>query len=56
VYHEELVGVINMTNRAQRGVYGDEDVERVRLLSLVISLIATRHRLAESLLEVIGVS
>ena len=55
VYHDRLVGVLNLTNRAQRGVYGDEDVERVRLLGLVISLIATRHRLSERLLEVLGV-
>lgn len=53
VYHDELVGVLNLTNRAQRGVYGDDDVERVRLLGLVISLIATRHRLTERLFEVI---
>ncbi len=55
VYHDRLVGVLNLTNRAQRGVYGDEDVERVRLLGLVISLIATRHRLSERLLEALGV-
>ncbi|MEQ1689921.1 MAG: GAF domain-containing protein [Gemmatimonas sp.] len=55
VYHDELVGVLNLTNRAQRGVYGDEDVERVRLLGLVISLIASRHRLSERLLEAISV-
>jgi hypothetical protein len=55
VYHDALVGVLNLTNRAQRGVYGDEDVERVRLLGLVISLIASRHNLSERLLEVIRV-
>ncbi len=55
VYHDRLVGVLNLTNRAQRGVYGDEDVERVRLLGLVISLIATRHRLSERLLGALGV-
>ena len=54
VYHDELVGVLNLTNRARSGVYGDDDVDRVRLLSLVISLIATRHRLSERLLEVMG--
>lgn len=54
VYHDELVGVLNLTNRAQRGVYGDEDVERVRLLGLVISLIASRHRLSEQLLGAMG--
>lgn len=54
VYHDQLVGVLNLTNRAQRGVYGDEDVDRVRLLGLVISLIASRRNLAEGLLEVMG--
>jgi putative methionine-R-sulfoxide reductase with GAF domain len=56
VYHGDLVGVLNLTNRAQRGTYGDEDVERVRLLGLVISLLASRHRLSERLLEAIRVS
>lgn len=55
VYHGELVGVLNLTNRAQRGIYAEEDVERVRLLGLVISLITARNALAERLLEVIGV-
>ncbi len=55
VYHGDLVGVLNLTNRAQRGVYSDEDVERVRLLGLVISLITSRNGLPERLLEVIGV-
>jgi len=50
VYHDELVGVLNLTNRAQRGSYSEEDVERVRLLGLVISLIAARNNLAERLL------
>ena len=52
VYHDELVGVLNLTNRAQRGVYTEDDVERVRLLGLVISLLARHHRLADRLLEV----
>lgn len=55
VYHNELVGVLNLTNRAQRGIYNDEDVERVRVLGLVISLIATRNAFAERLLGVISV-
>lgn len=55
IYHDELVGVVNLTNRAQRGVYSDEDVERVRLLGLVISLIASRHGLPERLLELLHV-
>ena len=50
-YHGELVGVLNLTNRAQRGVYSDEDVERVRLLALVISLVASHARLPERLLD-----
>jgi GAF domain-containing protein len=51
VYHDQLVGVVNLTNRAQRGVFVDEDVERVRLLGLVISLVATRARLGDRLLH-----
>ena len=50
-YHGELVGVVNLTNRAQRGVFGEEDVERVRLLALVISIIAYQARLPERLLD-----
>jgi signal transduction protein with GAF and PtsI domain len=56
VYHEELVGVVNLTNRAQRGVFTEEDVERVRLLGLVISLIASGNNLAPRLLETIRVA
>jgi len=55
VYHERLVGVVNLTNRAQRGVFVEEDVERVRLLALVISLVASHAALPERLLETIGV-
>jgi putative methionine-R-sulfoxide reductase with GAF domain len=55
VYHDELVGVVNLTNRAQRGTYSDEDVERVRLLGLIIALIATRAQLPERLLETLRV-
>ena len=55
VYRDELVGVVNLTNRAQRGLYHEEDVERVRLLALVISLIAQRSRLPERLLEAMSV-
>jgi hypothetical protein len=49
VYHGELVGVVNLTNRTMQGVFVDEDVERVRLLSLVIALVASHARLAERL-------
>lgn len=49
VRHDHLLGVVNLTNRAQRGLFVEEDVERVRLLSLVISLVATDAQLAERL-------
>ncbi len=49
VYHDVLVGVVNLTNRAKLGVYSEEDVERTRLLALVISLVAFNARLAERL-------
>jgi len=55
VYHDQLVGVVNLTNRAQRGVFTEEDVERVRLLALVISLVATRAKLADRLIDTISV-
>jgi hypothetical protein len=50
VYHGELLGVVNLTNRAKRGVFIEEDVERVRLLGLVIALIVTRAELVDRLL------
>jgi len=56
IYHGDLVGVVNLTNRAQASVYDDEDVERVRLLAMVIALVATHARLPERLLDVIGVA
>ncbi len=49
VLHDELVGVVNLTNRAQQGLFVEEDVERVRMLGLVISLIASEGGLAEAL-------
>jgi hypothetical protein len=55
VYHGELVGVVNLTNRALHGVFLEEDVERVRLLALVISLVAYQARLAERLHGAIAV-
>ena len=55
VYHDELIGVVNLTNRAQRGVFTEEDVERVRLLAFVISLVAWNARLPERLVATIGV-
>ena len=45
--------MINLTNRAKRGVFIEEDVERVRLLGLVISLIVTRAQLVDRLLTTI---
>jgi hypothetical protein len=53
IYQGELLGVVNLTNRAKRGVFIEEDVERVRLLSLVIALIVTRARLVDRLLTAI---
>jgi hypothetical protein len=47
IYHDSLVGVVNLTNRAQRGVFIEEDVERVRLLGLVISLVVSHAGLVE---------
>lgn len=49
VRHDDLLGVVNLTNRAQRGLFVEEDVERVRLLGLVISLVATDAQLAKRL-------
>src|ERR1035437_3744492 len=37
VLHDELLGVVNVTNRAQHGVFVEDDVERARLLGLVIA-------------------
>ena len=54
VYHGELLGVVNLTNRAKRGVFIEEDVERVRLLGLVIALIVTRAELVDRLLASIN--
>ncbi|HJQ21404.1 MAG TPA: GAF domain-containing protein [Gemmatimonadaceae bacterium] len=55
VYHDELLGVVNLTNRVMQGVFVDEDVERVRLLSLVIAMVASRARLPERLVETLSV-
>ncbi len=55
VFHGDLVGVVNITNRVQAGVFVEEDVERVRLLALVTALVATSARLPERLLETLGV-
>ncbi|HYV98105.1 MAG TPA: GAF domain-containing protein [Gemmatimonadaceae bacterium] len=49
VLRGELVGVMNVTNRAQRGLFVEEDVERVRLLGYVCALAAAEARLHEKL-------
>jgi GAF domain len=49
ILHEELLGVVNLTNRAQHGLFVEEDVERVRLLAMVISLIAREAGLPQRL-------
>ncbi len=50
IYRDEMIGVVNLTNRAKRGVFIEEDMERVSLLALVIAVIATRNALAQKLL------
>jgi len=55
VYHGALVGVVNLTNRAMHGIFVEEDIERVRLLALVIGLVATQARLPERMLETLSV-
>lgn len=51
VYRGDLVGVLNLTNKAQRGSYTAADVERVRVLALLLALIITRHELPHRLYE-----
>jgi signal transduction protein with GAF and PtsI domain len=55
VYHDQLIGVVNLANRALHGVFSEEDVDRVRLLGLVIALIATHAQLPERLVEALSV-
>jgi hypothetical protein len=55
VYHDQLIGVVNLTNRAMHGIFVEEDIERVRLLALVIGLVATQSRLPERMLETLSV-
>ena len=50
-----VVGVVNLTNRAMHGIFVEEDIERVRLLALVIGLVATQSRLPERMLETLSV-
>lgn len=49
VLHDQLIGVVNVTNRVHRGLFVEEDVERVRLLGLVCALAAAEARLPERL-------
>ena len=51
VYHDQLIGVVNLANRAMHGVFVEEDVDRVRLLGLVIALVASNAKLPERLAE-----
>jgi hypothetical protein len=55
VYHDELVGVVNLANRAMHGMFVEEDVDRVRILGLVVALVALRARLPERLGEALSV-
>jgi hypothetical protein len=55
VYHDDLVGVVNLANRALHGVFQEEDVDRVRLLGLVIALVASHARLPERLVNALSV-
>lgn len=55
VLHNQLVGVVNLTNRVQRGLFVEEDVERVRLLGLVCAVTAAEARLAERLVGALPV-
>lgn len=55
VYHDDLVGVVNLANRAMHGVFVEEDVDRVRLLALVIALVAQQARLPQRLGEALSV-
>jgi hypothetical protein len=55
VYHDTLVGVVNLSNRAMQGIYVEEDIERVRLLGLVVSLVAVHANLPDRMLETLSV-
>ncbi|HEX8945355.1 MAG TPA: GAF domain-containing protein [Gemmatimonadaceae bacterium] len=55
IYHDQLVGVVNLANRAMQGLFVEEDVDRVRLLGLVIALVASNAKLPERLVEAFSV-
>jgi hypothetical protein len=48
--HGMLLGVVNLTSKERHGVFTEEDVERVSLLALLISLIVLQADLTEKLL------
>ncbi len=50
VQRDDVLGVVNLANRARQGVFTEADVERVRLLAAVIAMIASEARLADRLL------
>jgi hypothetical protein len=50
-----FISFVNLANRAMQGVFGEEDVDRVRLLGLVIALVASNARLPERLVEAFSV-
>lgn len=51
VYRGDLVGVVNLTNKVHRERYTAADVERVRVLAMLLALIITRHDLPARLYE-----
>lgn len=55
LFHDELVGVVNLTNRSSAVAFTEEDIERVKLLALVIAIVATRARLPQRLAEALSV-
>lgn len=55
LYRDTLIGVVNLTNRRMAGVFVEEDLERVRLLGLVIALAASNAHLPERLVETMSV-
>ncbi len=48
-YRGKLIGVINLANRAQRGVFVEDDIDRVRVLGSVIALVTHNARLCDRL-------
>jgi GAF domain-containing protein len=49
IVRDELLGVMNLANRVRQGVFVEDDVERVRFLSLVLGAIVSDARLPERL-------